>query len=121
MDNRAVGQLGEQAVCDYLVDNGCFVVERNYHASVGYHEEIDIIACDGRYLLFVEVKSRKNTPAEQIAFAVTPKKQEHIRRCAQQFLLYHTSYTCYQPRFDVACVQIADKKVQKMEYYENAF
>ena len=52
------GRQGEQAVAEYLRQNGCFVIQCNYRAGRGLHDEIDIIACDGRYLIFTEVKTR---------------------------------------------------------------
>ena len=53
--------------------------------------------------------------------AVTPQKQRRLLRCAQQFLLDHSSYACYQPRFDVACVTVQKGRVQGIDYYPNAF
>ena len=39
------GRQGEQAVAEYLRQNGCFVIQSNYRAGRGLHDEIDIIAC----------------------------------------------------------------------------
>lgn len=121
MSRQSLGQSGEQAVCDYLVKQGCFLVERNYHAALGQRAEIDIIACDGKNLLFVEVKTRKPDSFLPGILAVTKKKQQNIWNCAQQFLMFHESFACYQPRFDVACVTMENQKVLGMEYYPNAF
>ena len=52
---------------------------------------------------------------------MTPQKQQRLLRCAQQFLLDHSSYACYQPRFDVACVTMQKGRVQGIDYYPNAF
>lgn len=51
MEKMTIGKLGEIAVREYLVQQGCFVVQCNYHAAGGHHEEIDIIACDGKHLI----------------------------------------------------------------------
>ena len=118
---QTIGRLGEEAVCQHLIDKGCFIVEKNYHAGAGFHEEIDIIACDGKNILFVEVKTRKKDAMIPAVFAVTPQKQKRVFLCAQQFLAFRTSYNCYQPRFDVACVCVENRKVTGIEYYENAF
>lgn len=58
MDKKSLGNLGESAVERYLTEHGCFIVEKNYHATQGYRDEIDLIACDGSCILFVEVKTR---------------------------------------------------------------
>ena len=97
------------------------MVQCNYHAAGGHHEEIDIIACDGRYLIFTEGKTRSPGAMLPGVLAVTPQKQQRLLRCAQQFLLDHSSYACYQPRFDVACVTFRGRQVVGLEYYPNAF
>ena len=63
------GRQGEQAVAEYLRQNGCFVIQCNYRAGRGLHDEIDIIACDGRYLIFTEVKTRSAGDAAEAAAA----------------------------------------------------
>lgn len=71
-------------------------MEQNYHSRYG---EIDLVMKNGTYLIFVEVKLRKNarygTPAE----AVTRTKQEKLRNTALMYLQTHE--TGLQPRFDV--------------------
>lgn len=54
-ENYETGMLGEQLSCDYLEKNGFILNERNYK---GLHGEIDIIAKDGSYTVFIEVKTR---------------------------------------------------------------
>ena len=46
------GQVGEEAVARWLWENGYVILDRNYHSRYG---EIDIIARDETYLVFVEV------------------------------------------------------------------
>ena len=48
MDKKSLGNLGESAVERYLTEHGCFIVEKNYHATQGYRDEIDLIACVGK-------------------------------------------------------------------------
>ena len=100
MEKMTIGKLGEIAVREYLVQQGCFVVQCNYHAAGGHHEEIDIIACDGKHLIFTEVKSRKEGAMVAAQLALTPQKRRRVLLCAQRFLMNHTSFACYQPRFD---------------------
>ena len=114
MEKMTIGKLGEIAVREYLVQQGCFVVQCNYHAAGGHHEEIDIIACDGKHLIFTEVKSRKEGAMVAAQLALTPQKRRRVLLCAQRFLMN-------QPRFDVACVTFRGRQVVGLEYYPNAF
>ena len=132
MEKMTIGKLGEIAVREYLVQQGCFVVQCNYHAAGGHHEEIDIIACDGKHLIFTEVKSRKEGAMVAAQLALTPQKRRRVLLCAQRFLMSHrlritAEYylqqypTQLQPRFDVACVTFRGRQVVGLEYYPNAF
>ena len=78
MEKMTIGKLGEIAVREYLVQQGCFVVQCNYHAAGGHHEEIDIIACDGKHLIFTEVKSRKEGAMVAAQLALTPQKRRRV-------------------------------------------
>ena len=63
-NKRAAGNLGEAAVCEYLVQQGAEILCRNFTVRGG---EIDIVARQGEYLLFVEVKTRRDrVPIEKI-------------------------------------------------------
>ena len=55
---RSVGNFGEKVVCNYLKKNGYNILERNYLTR---HGEIDIIAEDEQFIVFIEVKTRSET------------------------------------------------------------
>lgn len=55
---RVAGNLGEDEACRFLKKNGYRILERNFTIRGG---EIDIICEKGEYVVFVEVKLRKNT------------------------------------------------------------
>ncbi len=80
------GRSGEDEAVDFLVRSGLKVLERNFRCSGG---EIDIIAGDGKTVVFVEVRSRKahrfGTPEE----SVTGAKRRKIVRAAQWYLKKH--------------------------------
>ncbi len=98
-DNTGRGRRGETIACDFLVREGYTVLCRNYRAQ---HGEIDIIASDERYLVFVEVKSRKSrqdTRYGRPADAVNLAKRRHLTLAAEQYL--REQPTTLQPRFDV--------------------
>ena len=115
-NKRRTGNLGEDAVCAYLERQGAEILRRNFTVRGG---EIDIIAKHGQALLFVEVKTRRPGALQSGAGAVTPQKQMHIIRTAEQYLL---KYPCdLQPRFDVAEVEYSGQFVQHIEYLAGAF
>lgn len=110
------GRLGEDYTAQWLISRGYRITAKNFHSRYG---EIDIIAEDEKYIVFVEVKTRCSgglvTPLE----AVTPQKQRKILLTAQAYLAQHSSPL--QPRFDVAAVTTVGGKPLGMKYYENAF
>lgn len=121
MSGKLLGKLGEQAVAKHLVERGYRLIECNYHAHNGRHEEIDIIACDTATLVFVEVKTRKKSTLISAMDAITIQKCRRIVYGAQDFLLRHEAYSRFQPRFDIACVTVENEAVVDIDYYENAF
>lgn len=90
------GRWGEQAAADFLERQGYTILARNYHTRWG---EIDLIAEDGRYLAFVEVKTRSSDRYAAAREAVTPAKQHRLILTAEYWLAEHP--TTRQPRLDV--------------------
>ena len=56
-NTRSTGSCYERKAADYLKQQGLFILRYNYRCRFG---EIDLIARDGEYLVFVEVKYRKD-------------------------------------------------------------
>lgn len=96
-NNRHVGAAYEQAAGNYLRKQGYSIIEYNYRCPVG---EIDLIARDGEYLVFCEVKYRKDTRKGNPLEAVDAKKQRVIYKCALHYLLIH-GFNEIPCRFDV--------------------
>lgn len=115
-NKRAAGNLGETAVCDYLVQQGAEILCRNFTVRGG---EIDIVARQGEYLLFVEVKTRRPGAMVSGAAAVTAAKRQHLIHAAEQYLLRNP--VDLQPRFDVAEVEYSGSFVRHIEYIPFAF
>lgn len=98
MNKRQTGSSRETEAASYLISQGYQILERNYRCRRG---EIDLIARDGRYLVFVEVKYRKNEQSGYPAEAVDSRKQQRIRQAARSYL-YCRRYGEDTPcRFDV--------------------
>lgn len=116
---RLLGQWGEEQVSETLRREGWTIVARNFRCRMG---ELDIVAENERYLVFVEVKLRKNDRFGSACEAVTPAKQRKLRAAAQFYLLSHP--TKLQPRFDVAEVYAPHgihTEWPDIYYIENAF
>ena len=100
LTSRAQGAMGEVRVEQYLLGLGWEILERNY-ACTG--AEIDLIARDGRVLVFVEVKVR-NRSRMAAREAVTPVKQKRLSRGALYYMMKKGLMNC-QARFDVVEIQ----------------
>lgn len=110
------GRAGEDYTAEWLENHGYSIVERNYHSRFG---EIDIIAMDSQYIVFVEVKTRDGGSMVSPAESVTPAKQKKILLTAQTYL--QKSSCTLQPRFDVAAVTSVHGEPMGLRYFANAF
>ncbi len=119
-----IGKRGERIAARYLKKQGYKILETNWHQS---HNEIDIIASNRDYLLFVEVKTRSimaNTPpfSYSAASAVTKGKQWRTIRAAEAYMTCENRFD-KQPRMDVIEVYL-EKKTKKLlhiNYIPNAY
>lgn len=113
MNKRVLGNSKETEAIHYLIKHGFTILERNFYTRAG---EIDIIAKDGDYLVFIEVKFRWNQEYGFPAEAVTIRKQRKIVRCARFYLISHKLWEKTPCRFDVV-VFLGDK----IELIKNAY
>ncbi len=113
---RKAGNIGEDAVCGFLVRHGYEIIKRNFTVRGG---EIDIIAKKADIIAFVEVKTRTIGSMTSAEEAVDLRKQRLIIRTAQAYL--QNVAQPLQCRFDVATVETEGGKVKKLRYYVNAF
>lgn len=114
--NFGTGQAGEKHIAKLLKRRGFRILERNFHSRFG---EIDIIAENRQYIVFVEVKTREKGGLVQPFEAITPAKQRRLILTAESYLAAHPVTT--QPRFDAAAVYTEQGKIVGEEYLENAF
>lgn len=120
MDRRnGVGAWGEDRAAKYLKKKGFRILERNYSCRCG---EIDLIAADRSFVVFVEVKLRKSDAFARAAEFVDWRKQARLRTAAELWLSQHE--TELQPRFDVVEIyapQGEDTKKPAIYHLEDAF
>ena len=125
MTTTDVGRYGEKLAARFLKKNGYKVIERNNHQS---HNEIDIIAINKEYIVFVEVKTR--SVGEDLysdygppSAAVTLQKQKRLLCAAKGYLLKNKKYYKKQPRMDVIEVYLSKNngKLLKINHFIDAF
>lgn len=111
-NKRKTGARYERRAGEYLTGKGYEILEYNYRCRMG---EIDIVARDGEYLVFCEVKYRSDDVSGHPAEAVDLKKQQVISRCALFYLASHglSDMAC---RFDVVSFE-----GDNMTLFVNAF
>ena len=112
----AFGLSGEEHAARWLLAQGYIVLERRFRCQMG---EIDIIARQGKVIVFVEVKARRSTGYGSPAEAVTWGKQRKLLRTAQFWLLQKglTEAAC---RMDVIEV-LQQEAVPVIHHIPNAF
>jgi putative endonuclease len=115
-DKKITGDLGEKKVCKFLKHNKYKIICRNYRTNFG---EIDIIAENDCYRIFVEVKTRGINSQYAPALAVTKDKQKKIMKSAYMYLKNFP--TDKKLRFDVAEVIHNNNKVISINYIKNGF
>lgn len=115
-NKREIGGLGEAEAARFLKKRGYKIIEKNFYSPFG---EIDIIARDGEYYVFIEVKQRKSEAFGGAAAAVNSHKIKRIRRTAELYLQQHNITSAV--RFDVVLIHgdIAGQK--NIEVIKNAF
>lgn len=96
MTTKEIGDACEGYAKKYLEENGIEVLLTNFHCREG---EIDIVAREDEYTVFVEVKARKNTLFGMPCEAVTKAKQKKLIMAAQRYLEQNEDET--PVRFDV--------------------
>lgn len=118
-DSRLRGRWGETKAAEYLREKGFCITEANWGCRFG---EIDLIAEDGAYLCFVEVKLRKSAAYGSAAAFVDRRKQDKLRAAAMLYLARRP--TELQPRFDVIEIyapQGVDTDNPEINHLENVF
>jgi len=115
---KSLGERGEDAAAEFLKRRGYHVVARHVDLRVG---ELDIVAVDGRTVVFVEVKTRSSADAGTPAEAIDHGKQQRLTRAALAYLKAH-GLLDYSARFDVvALTWPPGVRRPTIEHFENAF
>lgn len=115
---RSLGERGEALAARWLRRHGCQIVARRCRGQLG---EIDLVAVEGRTIVFVEVKTRQSQDAGHPGDAVDGHKQRRLTRLAVAYLRKHGLLE-YPARFDVVAVTWpAQRRKPTIEHFPRAF
>lgn len=113
-----VGTFGEKIAVSWLRAHGCNVLAKNFKARGG--GEVDIVARDGKLLLFVEVKTRRaGTPVRPFD-AVNAEKRKLIEKGANAWLR-RLGRRDLPWRFDIMEIYLTDGERPRVNYIRDAF
>ena len=100
---KQIGDRGEVLVAQLLEANGWKIFATQWRCRWG---ELDLIASDRQWLLFIEVKTRSDRNWDTDgSLAITAQKQAKIIKAASIFLSQHSHLATLACRFDVALVR----------------
>ena len=117
---RALGASGEQLAAEHLTRRGFQILDRNYRTRWG---ELDLVACDGRRIVFCEVKCRiANRAGRDPLESLHASKRAQVRRMAGRWLVERPHPRVSELRFDAIGVTLTpDGRLLRLDHVEAAF
>ena len=103
-----LGRYGEALAAEYLRKKGCRILAMNYRTRLG---ELDVIAADRRYVIFAEVKLRKNAAFAEAREFVTFAKRQKLAAAAEEWL----------QKIEIYAPDGVDTIKPDIRHWENAF
>lgn len=117
MKRQTTGVLGEKLASDFLITQGYKIIETNYRCKEG---EVDIIARDGDFLVFIEVRAKTSRTFGSPEESITPRKKEHLANVAATYQQTHADLP-EQWRIDFVGVELENGgKVRRIALIKNA-
>ena len=116
MTNQEIGNIGENAAANLLIEKGYTILNRNYHAG---HLEVDIIALKDDVVAFVEVKTRAVNDIVSPQESVNYRKQNYIANAANSYM--QRFKRTEEARLDVIIVLHKNGTVVEVDHIENAY
>lgn len=116
MNKKITGDDGENRACNFLIENGYTIIDRNWRTKNG---EIDIIAYKAETIVFVEVKTLPHGTLDMIKRELNSQKLQRILKTSKRFLLNHRQYSKSYVRFDVIILDMPG--LEPVYHIVNAF
>lgn len=118
MYRKRLGDYGEYLARTILEEKGYFIRDAKYHTRYG---ELDLIATEGKYLVFVEVKTRIGQRFGSGLTAMTKTKQQSLIRSAGCYL-WKKGLSNQACRFDLLSLTLDRRgKLRAYDLVVNAF
>ncbi|MCI4651527.1 YraN family protein [Phaeodactylibacter sp.] len=111
-----IGHAGEAIAKRYLEERSYRILETNWRYR---RAEVDLIAMDGKTLVFVEVKTRNTTAFGEIEDFVTRKKEDLLIAAAHAYM-EHIDHD-WEIRFDIIAILYLDEQSYSLKHIEDAF
>ena len=114
----SLGRAGEEYAAKYLQKRGFRIVERNFRCKLG---ELDIVARDGPFLVFTEVRTVAGNAFGSPQESITDKKKKKLRQVALFYAKFRNVGDTPM-RFDVVAITAdASGSIKKLDHIVNAF
>ncbi len=113
-----LGERGEALAVELVKGFHLDLITQNYRTKGG---EVDIIAWDGKQLVFIEVKTRKddhflNSPADAVGY----QKKQRLKSTALEFIrTHHMNHLCF--RFDVIAISFNSWRLKDVRWVKSFF
>ena len=116
---KELGRKGEEIALNFLKEKGYELIARNYRCHK--FGELDLVMRDGKYLVFVEVRTKKNTvhgtPLETVDYA----KRRQIEKMAKLYMTKEKVPENTYCRFDVVGIVLSGNGEPQIEHIQDAF
>ena len=116
MTKVTFGKYGEDLACRYLQKQGYKILERNFRIRGG---EIDIVALDGKTLIYVEVKTRTSHQFGLPEESITPFKISFLKRAAKFYRNSRRNLPNLE-RIDAVAIDLVDLQNPQIRLIKNA-
>jgi putative endonuclease len=114
--NKDTGNAGENIAADYLITQQFIILERNWRYK---HWEVDIIASKGKFLYFVEVKTRSSYRFGMPEESIGNEKMNALKKAAEEYLYQHPEWKYIQ--FNVIAITMANEEVKEIFMIEDVY
>ena len=115
--NQMIGRRGENAAARYLEHIGFEIIDRNWTCPAG---EVDIVARDMDYLVFVEVKTRTSLEKGFPSEAVNAEKRARYEQIAGWYCR-ESPFVNVPVRFDIVALLVVSEDRALIKHYVNVF
>jgi len=112
---KTMGKRAEDLAAYFLIKDGYEILERNFYSRFG---EIDIIVTKDDFVVFVEVKYRRNDTHGTPSMAVNFRKQEKMKKTALHYIGMH-EIVDKDFRFDI--IEVMGAHELRLKHIDNAF